>query len=161
MTPSHRSLLAPAAASVLAMVGLAACASSGTQTCVSWVDFASPADALVDAELAVTGEVLEAVGTAELYGVQATVWSVRVTGPPLAGDPPEGDELRVISTPVTCTGDEIYPEGDPLDTGEPLVLLLTSDEADGDWRTITPRQGAVPSGPDGELPLAWPDGAQP
>ncbi|WP_250445472.1 hypothetical protein [Actinotalea sp. C106] len=160
MTPSYRSRSAPAAASVLAMVGLAGCAPSGTQTCVDWVDFASPADALVDAELAVTGEVLEAIDTAELYGVQATVWSVRVTDAPLVGDPPEADEIRVISTPVTCTGDEIYPEGDPLDTADPLVLVLTSDAADGDWRTITPRQGAVPAGPDGELPLTWPEDAQ-
>ncbi|MBO1751017.1 hypothetical protein J4G33_04295 [Actinotalea sp. BY-33] len=157
MASSYRSRIAPAAASVLAVVGLVGCAPSEAQTCVDWVDFASPEHALADAELAVTGEVLEAAGATDLYGAQATVWSVRVTGEPLAGEPPPGDEIRVISTPVTCTGEEIYPGGDPLDTAGPLILLLTSDEADGDWRTITPRQGAVPAGPDGELPLAWPE----
>lgn len=157
-TPAAQPAVRSAAVGVLASVlvtagcGLAAGESS---TCVSWVEWATPAEAVEDAELVATARVLTRDGTAELYGVDAHVWIVTTEGlEPLRGEAP-AETLRVISTPVTCEDGGPYPDGDPLDTDDTLVLFLTRDEAGDDWRTQTPRQGSVPVGPAGGLPAAW------
>ena len=73
-------------------------------------------------------------------------------------DDATGATSKVISTPVTCTGGSIYPEGDPLDASGSLVLLLDWDPDAQAWRTITPNQGVVPAAGDGTVPQSWPAG---
>jgi hypothetical protein len=144
------------------LVQLGGCAlvgSGGTQgaTCVSWVWFESPADALTAADVVVrTDGAAGARGTVDAFGVAAAVHTIRVAGV-LQGPGVEiGDQVDVVSTPVTCTGGGAYPDGDPLDAPGDLVLLLHRDEDLGAWRTLTPGQGAVPPAADGGLPSAWP-----
>lgn len=140
----------------LALAGLGACSPvEQAETCVSWVEFATPADAVRDAEYVVTAQVQGRAGRALRRRRRGLVG---------ADDGPAGhrgeavghEDLRVISTPFTCTGGENYPDGDPLDTDDPVILFLTRDEAGEHWRTITPMQGALPASDDGELPEAWP-----
>jgi hypothetical protein len=160
---THRHALLPSA--TLALVALASattgCAVVGErfETCVSWVTFDTPADALADAALAVRTEGPTPVaGTAEVFGIDARVHTVTVAEVVTGAGVRAGDELEVISTPVTCTGGEVYPDGDPLDASGDLVLLLHRDDATGAWRTITPGQGVVPATVDGQVPDAWPAG---
>lgn len=128
-----------------------------TETCVSWVWFETPAAALADATVAVrTDGPARPAGTAELFGVDARVHTVRVAEVLKGADVQVGQELDVLSTPVTCTGGEVYPDGDPVDTDGPLVLFLHRDDDAGGWRTITPDQGAVAPTEDGRVPDAWP-----
>lgn len=151
-----------AVAALLAPLGGCALGPGGTQsaTCVSWVWFESPADASTAADLVVrTDDATGARGTAEAFGVAAAVHTVRVAEVLRGADVGAGDEIDVVSTPVTCTGGGTYPDGDPLDAPGDLVLLLHQDEDLGVWRTLTPTQGAVPPAPDGGLPAAWPAGS--
>lgn len=140
-----------------ATLSTAGCTAFGERgTCVSWMPFTTPAEALDYAELAVTVRVLARDGTAHLYDTDAHVWEVTTDGrAAVRGDAPS-ETLRVISTPVTCEEGGTYPEGDPLDTDDTLVLFLTRDQAGDDWRTLTPRQGSLPAGPAGEMPQEWP-----
>lgn len=129
---------------------------SRSMTCTSWVPFATPAEALDNAELTVTARILDHEESVNLYGADAHVWEVTTDGrAALRGDAPS-ETLRVISTPVTCEEGGPYPEGDPLDTDDTLVLFLTRDQAGDDWRTLTPRQGSLPAGSAGEMPQEWP-----
>lgn len=133
------------------------CVGGQSETCVSWVTFETPAEALADADLAVVTEGRgRPGGTTDLFGVDARVHVVRVAEVLTGAGVQVGQDLEVLSTPVTCTGGEVYPEGDPLDAPGPLVLLLHRDDAAAAWRTITPGQGVVPATDDGALPDAWP-----
>lgn len=161
--PGHRAAAVPAAvAALLALGGCALAGAGGTEsaTCVSWVWFERPADALSAADLAVRtdGAAGEPTGTAEVFGVDATVHTVRVADVLRGSDALAGDELDVISTPVTCTAGGTYPDGDPLDAPGDLVLLLHHDDEAGGWRTLTPMQGVLPATADGSLPNGWPTG---
>lgn len=140
---------------VLPVVALLAGCAGTSMTCVSWVDFATPADALESAEHVVVGRVEERAGTTSLYGVDAHRYRVVAEASPLK-DGGAGESLHVVSTPVTCSGDDVYPQGDPLDTDEPVVLFLTQDEVGDDWRTLTPRHGVAPADGTGDLPAQWP-----
>ncbi len=161
--PGPAALAAAGAAVVVLGVTAAGCAGSGLLTgdgqahdCVSWVEFATPADAAAEADLVVVADGAEASGTARAFGAGATVHTLTVRSV-LAGDAvAAGDDLQVVSTPVTCTGDAVlYPDGDPLHTAGTVVVLLDDDAAVGGWRTITPTQGVVPASPDGGLPAGW------
>jgi hypothetical protein len=151
---------------VLAVVALTVSAAAGcavvgerTVACVEWVWFDTPADALDDATVAVrTDGPAPVVGTADLFGVDARVHAVRVVEVLKGSDVRAGDELAVAATPATCTGEEVYPDGDPLDASGDLVLLLHRDEDAGLWRTITPEHGVVPATVDGHVPDSWPAG---
>ncbi|MBC7290627.1 MAG: hypothetical protein H5T83_04715 [Actinotalea sp.] len=152
---------------LLALAVLAGCTAAGertqaagerAQTCVSWVGFDTPAEAVDDATVVVrTDRPAPVVRTVDLFGVDARVHAVTVAEVLKGHDIRVGDEVEVASTPVTCTGDEIYPEGDPLDATGPLIVLLHQD-ASNVWRTITPGQGVVPATVDGQVPGAWPSG---
>ena len=109
----------------------------------------------------------DAVGTTDLFGVDARVHVVTVdarvhvvtVAEVLKGtDVRVGDEVEVASTPVTCTGEDVYPDGDPLDAAGALIGLVHRAESGDVWRTITPGQGVVPATVDGQLPDAWPAG---
>jgi hypothetical protein len=139
-------------------VGLAGCVAVApvrSQTCVSWVWFDTPADAAADADATVAGRVIERTGTANIFGVDASVWSIDVEEW-ITGDGPATTE--VVSTPVTCTAGGAHPDGDPLEAAlaHERVIVFVYDR-DQPWRTITPLQGVVPAAPDGGLPADWPD----
>lgn len=129
---------------------------TGAETCVSWVGYDTPADALADADAAVlTRGPITAVGTAEVFGADASVHSVPVVDVLKGTGVSSGQEVEVISTPVTCTGGETYPEGDPLQVTGTQVVFLHLDEAAGAWRTLTPFHGVVPAGDSGDVPATW------
>lgn len=129
------------------------------EACVSWVGFDTPADALDAAAVAVRTEgPTPVVGTTDLFGVDARVHAVTVAEVLKGTGVGAGDEIEVASTPVTCTGGEVYPDSDPLDAAGALILLVHRAESGDVWRTITPGQGVVPATVDGQLPDAWPAG---
>ncbi|WP_353807806.1 hypothetical protein [Agromyces sp. SYSU T00194] len=125
------------------------------ETCVSWVDFGTPEQAAGDADVVVLATVAGRDGTERLFGISASAWTVEVDE--LVKGPDTGDDVRrVVSTPVTCTGGDAYPDGDPLDVDGQVYLFLTLDG--GVLRTLTPTQGVVAPGPAGGIPARWPAG---
>jgi len=136
-------------AALLAAATLTGCVTS--ETCVSWVDFETPQDAYDDARLVVRGEVGAITGTRAVLGVQATVHAVTVVEV-LKGDDP-GSTIEVASTPITCTGGELYPDGDPLDVTGDVILFLGDPPDTHGWRLITPFDGVLPAPADGTLPF--------
>lgn len=50
--------------------------------------------------------------------------------------------MRISSMPDPCTGLVKYPDGDPLDTSEPLLIF--ANQQDGEWFTLTPSHGTLP-----------------
>jgi hypothetical protein len=66
------------------------------------------------------------------------------------GDP-GAEPVRISSMPQTCTGGESYPEGDPLDTRQRIVIFATKQG--GEWFTMTPSQGVLPFPQGTELPF--------
>jgi hypothetical protein len=148
--------------------------------CVDWVFFETPVEAAADAGAVLRGTVVEQDGTVQLYGVEANRWLFDVEkvlerpDPPRGGfePPPElgvsaGDRIAVVSTPETCSGDSLYPGGDPLDPvtgfgaadGAVVVLLSGGDgavEGSEELRLITPYQGVLTPEADGTLPTEWP-----
>lgn len=158
---SRAAVLAVAAVFVITACGTeVAPVEPRAEACVSWVSYETPADAMADAALVVRTEgPMTAVGTTELFGANASVHVVPVpdllkgTGTGVSA----GQDLEVVSTPVTCTGGGVYPEGDPLDASGTQILFLHWDEAVPGWRTITPLQGVVSATRDGGVPPEWPD----
>lgn len=142
---------------VLASIGLAGCDLLPTaQTCVSWVAHETPQEAFDAAGLVVVGRVAPAHTTRSVFGYRTAVHEVTVAQV-LKGDAEVKERLEVASTPITCMGDEVYPEGDPLDVAGDVVLFVTDTEATGEWRLLTPFEGVLAAGPDGGPPPldAW------
>lgn len=109
------------------------------QSCVSWAGYDSVDAVFTDSELVVRGTVTPTRKTTQLLGYEAAVHTVAVREV-LKGDATAGTTLPVASIPVTCSGDNVYPEGDPLDVAGEVVLFITRDES-GVWRTLTPFEG--------------------
>jgi len=150
-----RRVLGAFAVCTLGSAALAGCAGGpfGGGTCVDWVAFSTPADALEDSSYAVVGTVAAQDGTAELYSYEVNAWTVQV-GQWVKGT--GGDELRVLSAPETCSDGSPYPTGDPFAVASgPQLIVLT--DLDGTWTSITPWQGIV-AAPGGVVPEAWPPG---
>jgi hypothetical protein len=148
--------------------------------CVDWVFFETPREAAADAGAVLRGTVVEQDGTEQVFGVDSNRWVFDVEevlerpDPPRGGfePPPElevsaGERIAVVSTPETCSGDNLYPEGDPLDPatgrgdadGTVIVLLSGADdveEGSASPRLITPYQGVLTPTADGTLPRKWP-----
>lgn len=121
------------------------------ETCVSWVDLADEQDRVEASGLVVDADVLGRDGTRGMLGVDAHVWEVEVVDvvQDLAGTASAGDRLAVASTPQTCGGGDLYPDGDPLDVDGTVRLYLTDDhqlpvEGEG-WSLITPFDGVAPA----------------
>lgn len=138
----------------LVAVSLTGCVTQ--QTCVSWADYSDPQDAYDDARLVVRGEVGEVVGTRDVLGVAATVHRIDVEEVLKGADP--GLTVDVAATPITCTGGEIYPDGDPLLVDGPVILFLIDPSDTAGWRLITPFDGVLPVPEDGVLPFVPADG---
>ncbi|HEY0238207.1 MAG TPA: hypothetical protein VGC37_06145, partial [Friedmanniella sp.] len=72
----------------------------------------------------------------------------------LKGELPGPGQVPVASTPVTCTGgDDVYPDGDPLDVEGRVIVFLTTSESGDTWRTLTPTDGVLPVPAEGRLPF--------
>ena len=134
---------------------LTSCAALTPQAgqCVSWIDVSDPQTAYDEADAVVIGTLAATENTVNLYGVDAAVHELTITEV-VKGEPEQARTLRVVSTPVTCTGDDIYPDGDPLDVeGEQIVFLNISKPGDT-WQLITPNNAVLPVNADGTLPFS-------
>lgn len=134
-------------AAVLVSSTLTSCSVLGLQpeSCVSWIDVSDPQMAYDEAEAVIIGTSSATGKTANLYGVNAAVHEIEISevvkGDDLAGEP----TVLVVSTPVTCTGGEIYPDGDPLDVEGELIMFLNRPESGGAWQLITPFDTVLPA----------------
>ena len=122
---------------------------SGAETCVDWVWFETPQDQYDHASMVLIGKSLGEDGETSIYGYEATTHRIEVERV-LKGDPGER-ALRISSTPETCSGGESYPEGDPLQTGERVIIFAT--QQGDEWFTMTPAQGVLPLPPGKEPPF--------
>lgn len=109
-------------------------------SCPSWAGFPTPQDKYDAADLVVATSSSTRDGTAPIFGVDAHSYDVAVDEV-LKGD--SGSEtVRISSMPETCTGTGEYPDGDPLDTSDPLLIF--ANKQDGEWFTLTPLDGTLP-----------------
>ncbi|MDD1477833.1 hypothetical protein [Arthrobacter sp. H16F315] len=130
--------MAPAAIAV-SVFGIGCSPGPGTgDTCVDWVRFATPQDQFDNAILVVVGKPLAQNGETGIYGYKARSHQVEIETV-LKGDPGQGS-LRVASMPQTCGTS--YPDGDPLDTNQRVLIFATKQNSE--WFTITPTQGVLP-----------------
>lgn len=119
----------------------AAAPGSGAVACVDWVRFESPQDQYDHAGLVLIGEPAGKDGETSIYGYKATTHLIKVEQV-LKGEPGDGT-IRISSTPMTCTADgESYPDGDPLDTDQRVIIFASKQGTD--WFTLTPAQGVLP-----------------
>ena len=123
--------------------------SGGPVACVDWVRFETPQDQYDKAGVVLIGKSVSRAGETSIYGSKATTHLVEVERV-LKGDPGDGN-LRISSMPPTCTGGETYPDGDPLDTAQRVIIFATKQG--GDWFTMTPAQGVLPFQQGTELPF--------
>lgn len=122
---------------------------SDAAACVDWVRFETPQAQYDNAGLVLIGKSAGHVGEISIYGSKATTHLVEVQQV-LKGSPGAGN-LRISSMPPTCTVGGSYPDGDPLDTAE-RVIIFASKQGD-EWFTITPAQGVLPFQQGAELPF--------
>ncbi|WP_157356989.1 hypothetical protein [Arthrobacter sp. U41] len=132
-----------------AIVGLLTCGlASGcsllptgpSETCVDWIRFETPQAQYDHAALVVISKPVRADGETALYGYRANVHLLDVETV-LKGEPGPAP-LRITSTPPTCSPGFLYPDGDPLERSQ--RMLIYASKQDGGWITQTPVQGAVP-----------------
>lgn len=142
----------------LALTGCGAFGIGGTSgTCVDWVLYDTPQDAAANADAVVIGRVPSLDATTRLYDLDVHVWNVEVES--WVQGEGEADEISVVSAPRTCETGSPYPDGDPLETDDEVMLFLSYEG--NSVRTITGYQGVIVAPADRTLPDAWPDGAIP
>ncbi len=120
-----------------------------TETCVDWVHFETPQEQFDHAALVVIGKPVRMDGETSIYGYTAQIHLVEVETV-FKGEAGPGP-LRIASMPLTCTGGVSYPDGDPLDAHQ--RMLIYASKQNGEWFTMTPAQGAVPFEPGAQLPF--------
>ena len=123
--------------------------SDGPFACVDWVRFDTPQDQYNNAGLVLIGKSVSRAGETNIYGHTAITHLVEVEQV-LKGDPGERN-LHITSTPPTCTAGESYPDGDPLDTAERVIIFASKQGTE--WFTITPAQGVLPFPQGSTLPF--------
>ena len=133
---------------VVALV-LTACSESVLQTtqCVSYADLSDPQAKADVADLVIVGKDLGTDGVTGLYGVDATAHTIRVDE--VIKGKLDAPEIRVVSSPDACAGDDLYPDGDPLATTGSTEFFIT--RVDGKWTSVSPFVGGVPVGANREL----------
>lgn len=82
------------------------------------------------------GKSVSRAGETTIYGSKATTHLVEIEQV-LKGEPGDGN-LRISSMPPTCTGGESYPDGDPLDPNQRVIIFATRQG--GEWFTMTPHK---------------------
>ena len=113
---------------------------AASETCVDWVRFETPQAQFDHAELVLIGKPVRADGETLIYGYKANVHLVEVESV-LKGDPGPAP-LHIASMPPTCSAGVSYPDGDPLERSQRMLIFASKQE--GGWFTQTPAQGAVP-----------------
>ncbi|WP_159796570.1 hypothetical protein [Puerhibacterium puerhi] len=144
----------------VASLTVAACASTQSAGCASWVDFKTPADAAADADAVVIGTVAGRGDDVRVMGGDAHTWTVEVADWVRGHG---GSPIVVTPMPDHCGEDPPYPGGDPLrpfaDDGTPVMLFLREGDAydleEGVYTTLTPYQGVIPAPVDGRIPEEW------
>lgn len=150
----HRRLIPAFVVGLLATATLTGCVGpiGESHTCVDWVFFDSPGDAVEAADAVVAGTIVDQSDSTQMFGEGAPIWTIEVaewiTG---EGD----DELQVVSTPATC---EATTPADPMETMQDAarVIVFLHDDPEVGWRTLTPFHGVTPAGADGGVPEVWP-----
>lgn len=122
---------------------------NGAVTCVDWVRFETPQDQYDRASLVLVGKSVRRAGETSIYGHKATTHLVEVEQV-LKGELGDGD-LRISSMPPTCTVGGSYPDGDPLDPNQRVIIFANMQN--GEWFTMTPAQGVLPFPLGAELPF--------
>jgi hypothetical protein len=123
--------------------------SAGPFACVDWVWFGTPQDLYDNAGLVLIGKSVSRAGETTIYGHKAMTHLVEVEHV-LKGEPREGN-LRISSMPPTCNGGESYPDGDPLDPNQRVIIF--AQKQGSEWFTMTPAQGVLPFQQGAELPF--------
>jgi hypothetical protein len=113
---------------------------TASASCPSWAGFTTPQDKYDAAELVVATSSSTRDGTAPIFGVDAHSYDIAVDEVLKGG--PGSDTVRISSMPDPCSGTAEYPDGDPLDTSDPLLIFATKQ--DGEWFTLTPFDGTLP-----------------
>ena len=134
----------------LLLAGCSSPATTTTSVCIDWVYFESPADAAAEADAVVVGTVESQSGLTTYYDLPATTWNVNVDT--WIKGVAASNDIVVTSLPRSC-GDTGANMADAVGTGQ--VVLFLRDGDDG-WETLTPFQGVIAVGPDGEPPTEWP-----
>lgn len=119
---------------------LTGCEHETAPACAQWVPYGSSQERYDAADAVFVGSHSEQVATTRLYGVEANTYNVQVYEV-LKGNV-SAEAIRVTSMPITCTDGDQYPEGDPLDTTERIIVF--ADKSDGKWFTLTPHDGTLP-----------------
>jgi hypothetical protein len=122
---------------------------NGAETCVDWVRFETAQEQYNNASMVLIGKSAGSDGETSLYGYKATTHLIEIERV-LKGNPGNGN-LRVSSMPQTCTGGESYPDGDPLQTDQRIIIFAT--QQGDEWFTMTPAQGVLPLEQGKELPF--------
>jgi hypothetical protein len=123
--------------------------SAGPIACVDWARFDTPQDQYDNAGMVLIGKSVSRAGETTIYGNKATTHAVEIEQV-LKGEPGTGN-LRIASMPPTCTQGEPYPDGDPLDPNQRVIIFATKQGAQ--WFTLTPSQGVLPFQQGAELPF--------
>lgn len=123
------------------------------ETCVSWADLSDAQVAFDEADAVIIGRSSASTDVTSMFGLEAAVHDVEVLQV-LKGD--VVGTVAVASIPETCTTGAPYPNGDPLDAEEDLLLFLTKQDGETPWSTVTPFDGAQPAPKDGSLPFKVP-----
>ncbi len=123
---------------------------NGAVACVDWVRFETPQDQFDQAGLVLIGKSVSRAGETSIYGHKAATHLVEVEQV-LKGELGDGD-LRISSMPPTCTVGGSYPEGDPLDPNQRVIIFANMQN--GEWFTMTPAQGVLPFPQGAELPFS-------
>lgn len=112
---------------------------TASASCPSWASFTTPQDKYDAADLVVATSSSTRDGTTSIFGVDAHSYDIAVDEVLKGGS---GNEtVRISSMPDPCSGTAEYPDGDPLDTSDPLLTFATKQ--DGEWFTLTPFDGTL------------------
>lgn len=141
-------LLAAALAAIVLGSGCGPTPGSVGDTCVHWVHFENPQDQFDNADLVVIGTPLKQDGETMIYGYRARSHQVELETV-VKGDPGQAP-LRIASMPQTCG--KSYPDGDPLDTDQRVLIFATRQGSE--WFTMTPAQGVLSFKHGTELPFS-------
>ncbi|MFJ6003590.1 hypothetical protein [Arthrobacter sp. NPDC092385] len=134
------SLTARLAVVLIIATAVVGCDSQRVASCADWVQFDSVQDRYDEATAVFVASKGEREGTTTIYGVDAHTHSMRVDEV-VKGELADED-IRITSMPITCTEGDQYPDGDPLETSDRIIVFANS--IDGQWFTLTPDDGTLP-----------------